>query len=345
MSTQDERADTNPAVSVVVPNYNHARFLRARLNSILAQTYRDFELIILDDASTDRSMEVIGEYRNLPGVRIHRNEKNSGSPFPQWNLGATMARGRYLWIAEADDEADPKFLETLVATLDANREVVLAYCQSRRIDARGSSIGNLCDWTEGLDGERWRSAFINAGVDEISRFLIQRCTIPNASAVVFRRDAYLEVGGAPTHLRMVGDWVTYVKILKLGKIAFTAAALNSFRSHAASVRADMGRDENCAEFLDEYLLVFRTISGEFSIPQEVLAKVVRQLVQRWLQCVQNAPVSPSFHWAFQTSRFLGQFEGVGQWSLLDRYLRARAWKTPGIRECLGLVKKGFPSSR
>src|SRR6516225_7688773 len=102
-----------PSVSVIVPNYNHARYLRRRVDSIVDQTYQDFELILLDDCSTDGSREVLQSYADDPRVRIEFNDENTGTPFKQWNRGVRMARGRYIWIAESDDYAGPRFLERM----------------------------------------------------------------------------------------------------------------------------------------------------------------------------------------------------------------------------------------
>src|SRR5271166_9524 len=82
-----------PRVTVVTPNYNHARYLPQRLNSILAQTYQDFELIILDNASTDNSREVIELYVKDPRVTAIVNAENNGSTFKQWKLGLSHANG------------------------------------------------------------------------------------------------------------------------------------------------------------------------------------------------------------------------------------------------------------
>ena len=124
-------------VSVIVPNYNHARFLPQRLDSILAQTFRDFELIVLDDLSTDNSREVIGQYTARHPMRLLFNEENSGSPFIQWQRGADLATGKYLWIAESDDYADPRLLERLVAVMERAPNVGLAYCESRTVTSDG----------------------------------------------------------------------------------------------------------------------------------------------------------------------------------------------------------------
>src|SRR5215467_16170811 len=122
-----------PKVSIVVPNYNHARFLPQRLDSILGQTFQDFELILLDDCSTDDSRSVLSQHGRDPRVRIEFNEVNSKNPFKQWNKGVGLARGEYVWIAESDDYADERFLEKLVARLDAEPRAAFAYCRSWRV--------------------------------------------------------------------------------------------------------------------------------------------------------------------------------------------------------------------
>ena len=96
-----------PRVTVVTPNYNHAKYLPERIDSILAQTFQDFELLILEDASTDNSREVIESYTGHQNVRAAFNKENNGSPFKQWNLGLSQAKGEYVWFAESDDYADP----------------------------------------------------------------------------------------------------------------------------------------------------------------------------------------------------------------------------------------------
>src|SRR5690348_12935994 len=120
-------------VSVVIPNYNHAPFLRQRIESVLRQTYQDFELILLDDCSMDGSQAILMEYASDPRVRIEFNQKNSGSTFKQWNKGVRLARGEYVWIAESDDYADDRLLEKLAARLDAEPRAAFAYCRSWRV--------------------------------------------------------------------------------------------------------------------------------------------------------------------------------------------------------------------
>ena len=106
-------------ISVILPNYNHANYLEERLDSILNQTYTNFELIILDDASNDKSLSILEKYKKHKKVsHFIINKKNTGSPFLQWKKGLELARGEFIWIAESDDFCELNFLETQVKYLE-----------------------------------------------------------------------------------------------------------------------------------------------------------------------------------------------------------------------------------
>lgn len=226
-----------PVVSAIVPVYNHAPFLRLRLDSILQQTYQNFEIVLLDDASTDGSLELLQTYLPHPKITFLPNAANSGSAFKQWARGIGLARGRYIWIAESDDWADPRFLERLVPVCETHPKVGLAYCQSWAADAEGKIIGNASCWTEELDARRWQGDFINHGQDELGRFLTDRNTIPNASAVLLRKAALDAVGPLDTDFRLCGDWMLWVKILSGWDVAFVAESLNFWRFQTSHSRA------------------------------------------------------------------------------------------------------------
>lgn len=131
----------DPMVSVIVPNYNYSRYLRERIGSILRQTYTDYELILLDDASTDNSADILMEYKDNPHVsHIIVNRENTGSPFKQWMKGISLSRGKYIWIAEADDSAEPDFLETCVGLAEQHSDTAICYVDSIRIDSEGKAI-------------------------------------------------------------------------------------------------------------------------------------------------------------------------------------------------------------
>ncbi|ENU79486.1 MULTISPECIES: glycosyltransferase family 2 protein [unclassified Acinetobacter] len=236
-------------VSVIVPNYNHHKFLHARLDSILKQTYQNFEIIILDDCSTDQSRDVIEQYRHHPKVsHIIYNTKNSGSTFIQWNTGIDYAQGEYIWIAESDDIAATDFLEKLISPLEHEYNVVLAYSQSNRMNEVGEITGTWLDWTNSIDFKNlFQNDFCILGSAYIQKFLIFKNTIPNASAVLFRKTAYLATGGANSKLFTNGDWLLWLKLLTQGQIFYTSECLNNFRYHSNSVIAQAHKSLDKAE--------------------------------------------------------------------------------------------------
>lgn len=130
-----------PLVSVIIPNYNHARFLDQRLQSVLNQTYRNIEVIILDDCSTDNSLEVIEKYRSDARIAdVIVNEKNSGNTFLQWDKGIHLAQGELVWIAESDDYCELNMLEELVKAYYKKRGTVLAYSTSEYVGESGERL-------------------------------------------------------------------------------------------------------------------------------------------------------------------------------------------------------------
>jgi glycosyltransferase involved in cell wall biosynthesis len=226
----------HPKVSVIVPNYNHCRYLAERLDSILNQTFGDFEVIVLDDASTDASHEVLARYFHQPRVQIFMNARNTGSAFSQWNRGISLAKGEYIWIAESDDSADPRFLETLVPLLDNDQSLGLAYCQSRLINANGQEAGNSLHWTSDLDPMRWASDFRNVGTAELRVYLTAKNTIPNASAVLARRSVVVEVMPIDASFKLCGDWLHWGKMLLRSNLAYTSRLLNKWREGSSHSR-------------------------------------------------------------------------------------------------------------
>jgi hypothetical protein len=220
----------------VVPNYNHARFLPGRLRSVAGQTWRDIEIILLDDASTDHSRDLLTRFAAAePRARYLPNTANSGSPFKQWRNGLREARGRYVWIAESDDAAEPALLETLVARLEADPAIALACCQPRMMDLSGKLGATPDDWFAELDPVRWKTSHVNEGRDELARFLSRKNTILNASGVVFRNFPGIE-HLVDESMRLCADWLFWARLLTRGKIAYEAAPLNHWRLQSSNAR-------------------------------------------------------------------------------------------------------------
>lgn len=130
----------NPRVTIGLPVYNGQNYLAQTMDSLLAQTYRDFELVIADNASTDRTEVICREYAAADGrIRYHRNEENIGAS-ANYNLVFELGRGDYFKWAAHDDLLAPTFLERCVEVLDNNPDVVLAYTQAKAIDDKGDVV-------------------------------------------------------------------------------------------------------------------------------------------------------------------------------------------------------------
>jgi glycosyltransferase involved in cell wall biosynthesis len=178
-----------PLISIIIPNYNHFNYLVQRLESVFNQTYTNFEVILLDDCSTDNSRAILLEYATNPKVsHCVFNEINSGNTFVQWNKGLSLAKGEYIWVAETDDFCELNFLEELIKPLIADKDIVLSYCQSNRVDENGVVTGTWLNHTEDLDVELFTTDFCMEGNEFVERFLIYKNVIPNASAVLIRQE-------------------------------------------------------------------------------------------------------------------------------------------------------------
>jgi glycosyltransferase involved in cell wall biosynthesis len=141
---------TRPKVSIGIPVYNGEKYLEDALNSILKQTYKDFELIFADNASNDRTRKICLGYAQMdPRVRYHRNERNIGAA-PNHNLLFHLARGEYFKWAAYDDVIAPDFLARCVEVLDNHPDVVLCMPMTGRIDENGKYLGNY-EYIAGAD--------------------------------------------------------------------------------------------------------------------------------------------------------------------------------------------------
>ncbi|MDO4398740.1 MAG: glycosyltransferase family 2 protein [Candidatus Saccharibacteria bacterium] len=258
-------------VSVVIPNYNYERYIKKRLRSILWQTYPIYELIILDDCSTDGSVDVIEKElerikKKYPSIRVQfiRNKKNSGKAMKQWKKGFELAKGDYVWIAEADDLSSRRFLEEVMRGFD-DPSVVISYAESAIINGWGMMIAPNFRWSR--DKEKtghYKKSYVKDGKQEIEEIMAIRCTVPNVSAVVFRNDEnYLRYFDEAIRFSQVGDWYFYVKILENGKISYNKKSLNRFRIHNGSKTSDSKMDKRHYEevlFMHDFLSKGYTLS-------------------------------------------------------------------------------------
>ena len=337
-------------VSVIIPNYNHARFLPRRIESVLHQTYQDFELILLDDCSTDDSRSILSKYADDPRVRMEFNVKNSGSTFKQWNKGVGMARGEYVWIAESDDYADERLLEKLVVRLDSEPNVVFSYCRSWRVSADGGISGFLDSYLTDLDTQRWTADFWADGREECQNYLVQRNTVANASAVLFRREVYEQVGGADESLVLCGDWKLWAAMALTGRIAYLGEPLNYNRFHDASVRA---KSQRLGVDAAEYLEVIRWILQRVTPSEAARKKLCEDVSSLWAPAVLTRHIPLSRRWAIlENARAIDRHAlcklvrpALAALLMTNRSVLANAWlKAAGIHYRQGRRGKAMVSA-
>jgi len=282
-----------PTVSVIVPNYNHARFLRQRIDTILAQTFQDFELILLDDCSTDESRTILREYTSDKRVRLEFNEVNSGSPFKQWKKGLEMACGKYIWIAESDDYADKRLLGRLVGILEEEPVVTFAYCRSWRVTQDGQQDGFADYYLADMDPQRWTGDFRADGREECRNYFVHANSVPNASSVVFRKTIYERVGGADEHLRACGDWKLCVLMAFEGRVAYLSEPLNYYREHEGTVRSNIRQTGLGA---GEHLAMVRWMLERVTPTDAVLEKAYSVASIMWIPAVLNWRLPFGLRW-------------------------------------------------
>lgn len=221
------KKDKTPLVSVIIPNYNHKNYLKQRIDSILTQTFTDFEIIILDDCSSDNSQKLLLSYQNNPYVsHIMLNTQNSGSPFIQWEKGIRLAKGKYIWIAESDDCAQPDFLQLTVPQLEKHPEARLCLTGSYIIDENNNPVQ-----TDEFDKwEEDEKAYLFESSNYLKSHMFKTNSAYNASMVLFKREGCLtDILGHYRKMRYCGDWLFWIEQIRKGSVIEIHKKLNYFR--------------------------------------------------------------------------------------------------------------------
>ena len=217
----------NPFVSVIIPNYNHGQYLGQRLESVFNQTYPYFEVIILDDCSTDNSIEIINCYKENPHLsKIVLNETNSGNTFKQWDNGIKLAKGDIIWIAESDDYCKLNMLEELVEAYTRYHDVVIAFAPVVFVNENGQITGYY--------SKEGRTQFVK-GSRFIPNYLAIDNVVHNASCAIFSRKAAISISHVYSRYRGVGDWWFWTLLAELGNVVIVNKHLSYFRRHEGVV--------------------------------------------------------------------------------------------------------------
>lgn len=256
-----------PMVSVCIPTYNHAHFLKDALDSVLAQTYTNFELVVVDNCSTDATRELVADYAARDDrIRYFCNEINVG---PRENLNRCLqhASAAYIKILCADDLLEPSCLEKSMRALIDHADAVLV-AHARRVVAADLQLIRIAGYSD-------RDELI-AGQKMIAYSLFNGNYIGEPSAVIFRKEAALP--GFDTSFRLMIDLELWLRLLEKGSLCYLAEPLSSFRVHA-------GQETNNAitsfAFLDEEVALYSKYSRESYVNASLLNRVKWNFKVAW----------------------------------------------------------------
>lgn len=216
----------NPLISCILPVYNAELYLRECINSILCQTYQNFELVIINDGSTDNSARIISEYREQdPRVRSF-DQPNSGI-VAALNTGLSAAKGQFIARMDADDVSLPKRFELQLDYLRRHNDVVLVGGQSITIDAQGT--------VRGPDPKQRRiSPAAKRTQTDFGTFPLKVATALHP-LVMMRAEAIKAIGGYRADYRHVEDYDMYIRISRYGKLHNISDVVLKYRLHGGNI--------------------------------------------------------------------------------------------------------------
>lgn len=217
--------ESGPLLSVIIPTYNYGRFLRQTVSSVLEQGIDDIEILVLDNASTDNTADIIQAYADEPRVRYLRNLRNVG---PRYNVlnGIQIARGRYLSMLMADDYFNPGYLSNLLPRLLEKPEVVIGYTAIRWVNEHGQPLSMPRH-------PGYRSEDYTGGRNEVVELLIHDNYIAPTAALI-QREPFLSVCRSDPKLTGAGDWLAMLQVAeKYPDLIFMSEPGVSYRAHSA----------------------------------------------------------------------------------------------------------------
>lgn len=288
---------SSPLVTVILASYNHARFVGTAIESVLHQTFQDFELLVADDGSSDHSAEVIQRYKD-PRIQAFCFPKNRAQ-HPR-NFCLARARGRYIAILNSDDAFHPTKLAQQVALLEARPEVGAAFSWVRLMDEAGADFPDRT--------HPWWQLFQapNRTRTEWSRFFFENGNCLAHASALIRKSALDEIGGYDPRLALLSDWDLWLQIVQRHELHVLPEALLDMRlldgeANASGRRPDVIR-RNVFEFAS-CLRHFSRPGTEADWPQvfPALASALAgrsPAAQRWLLAEHAMQMAPEPHRLF-----------------------------------------------
>ncbi|MDH3628276.1 MAG: glycosyltransferase [Acidobacteriota bacterium] len=294
-----------PSVSIVVTCYNYGRFLRGCLESVLAQTYRDYEVLVIDDGSTDDSVEIAREF--VAGERIRLHERENGGQAKAKNDGIRLARGAYIAFLDADDYWESDKLQRQVELLEGG-DAGVVFSRSRQVNEAGKPVGSSSN-----------NKYLLPRRGDVTGSLIFDNFVPFSSSVV-RRECFEQLGVFDENLAMAIDWDLWLRFSIRYKFDFVDAPLFSYRvGHAGQMSKNRERRQACCDRIME-----RFLSQH---PGVVPPSVLRR--------------AHAYTWA-NRGRYYERVDRTQAWRCHARSLRSRPFQFSAIKGLLRLAIRRLP---
>ena len=310
-----------PRLSVCLPTYNGEAYVAEAMRSVLQQSYTDFEVVAVDDGSTDRTVEILHEFTD-PRIRVYQNPHRRGIP-GNWNVAVELARGEYVCVFHQDDVMLADNLARKMALFESDPSLSLVHSLAEPI-IEPDAPSRLSEWMEKADTD-----FVEEG-ETYFRKLLLRGNCVCAPTVIVRREQLAAVEGFNEALGYACDYEMWMKLCVEGRVGFLHDALVGYRWHAgnASHRYQYERGvEECGRAMRAAVAYYADWTGDANQAQLLAeaAEAVREL-REWI-----AELESGKRWLEQQQQRHNWQAQAAQWQaqLLD--WQARLWVRLGLR--------------
>ena len=250
----------DPKVTVIVPTWNRAAMIAIAIKSILSQTFSDFELLILDDASTDNTHEVVLPFLTDKRVRFVSHPKNIGITANR-NYGISIALGTYIAMLDSDDVwLDENKLERQIEILDSHPDIGIVGTYAKRLDEKGNDIGDIT--THAAD------ASIRRSMMRRNQFI--------QSSVLIRKKAIDDAGRYDEGVPIWEDYELWLRIGALYQFRNIPEFLTGYRDHAGNISKESEEKSIAA-----YQMIYKLHKKNYPMAWWMLGKIIVKKVMMW----------------------------------------------------------------
>ena len=270
-SVISKHTNYKPSVSVIVPFFNHEKFVYDRIKSIVNQTIKDIQIILMDDASDDKTAsEISALYLDSRFIFI-KNATNSGTPFLQWKKGVELSVSDLVWIAEGDDSCSFDFLEHLLPYFD-DPLVTIAAAKTEMIDEAGVNYPDAFkNYFDEAFPEKFEAHFIRTGKNEVNDQFGAISTLINASGLIIRKKSIGKNINRACEFKICGDWLIYLECLKHGKLAYDIKPRNYFRRHSNS---QVSVHEGKVDYFRERYEITKYVLQNYDVRKSLIVRAI-----------------------------------------------------------------------